>query len=435
MTTSRINNMEKQFFLSKLRLHFNLREPNGHQPTPVYGVVCIHGRQHRYPTGVKVDPAYWDRKNQTALIQPQMSALCLRNNHVCNRRLDQLRELFDQLKKDIEQAPECLDHLPALLSKRLAVTEPLSASPMEVSSSPLEWLLHHLPPKPTYQSSFRQFEKWTRQRCPNLCEWSELDLSLLRKYEAHIRSRYSASRYNMLLLCLRLALEKALNDPAVGYDDAEGVAFLRRCHTPTRVKDDGRIALTPSQVDMLCSLPLEGKAADVRDMFVFQCLTSLRFSNVSGADFTNHRGEQQFDVIQVKEKGSINQTVSLLLDPRIGVLLDRHGWHFPKMTLSTFNRLLEHVIEQTPFADRSVGIKTRRADGTTKVSYKTMAQAIRSHNGRRTFITHLRSNPQIQDRDLMCFTGHSSVQMLQNYDKNSRQNSVENIIRATLKKQ
>ena len=117
MTTSRINNMEKQFFLSKLRLHFNLREPNGHQPTPVYGVVCFHGRQHRYPTGVKVNPAYWDRKSQTALIQPQMSALCLRNNHVCNRRLDQLREFFDQLKKDIELNPECLDHLPALLSK------------------------------------------------------------------------------------------------------------------------------------------------------------------------------------------------------------------------------------------------------------------------------------------------------------------------------
>ena len=110
--------MEKQFFLSKLRLHFNLREPNGHQPTPVYGVVCFHGRQHRYPTGVKVNPAYWDRKNQTALIQPQMSALCLRNNHLCNRRLDQLREFFDQLKKDIELNPECLDHLPALLSKR-----------------------------------------------------------------------------------------------------------------------------------------------------------------------------------------------------------------------------------------------------------------------------------------------------------------------------
>jgi len=46
-----------------------------------------------------------------------MSALSQQNSHLCNRRLEQLREFFDQLKKDIELNPECLDHLPALLSK------------------------------------------------------------------------------------------------------------------------------------------------------------------------------------------------------------------------------------------------------------------------------------------------------------------------------
>ena len=302
-------------------------------------------------------------------------------------------------------------------------------------TKPMEWFRRHITGSSStekcYRSAFNAFCHWTERNNRVPRTWDDVSMKLVQNFSEHCLRQYSASRYNMLMMVLRHLLIQAYNDVSVPFSNGEILTFLKEQRALTSVQDDGRVALTKEQVEMLYELHTEDRMERlVRDMFVLQCLTSLRISNVSGADFRQHRKEKEFDVIQVKEKGSSNQRVSLYMDTRIGAILERNDWHFPHIMQNTYNRILRQLIKRMPYAKDMVEIKTRRADGSTRIMSKPLFEAIRSHNGRRTFITELRSNPNVQDRDLMVFTGHKSMRMLATYDKTSRTRRAQNVLRA-----
>lgn len=56
--------MEKQTFANEMTCHFNLREPKSQRPTNIYCIVCIDGKQMKFPTGVKIYPEQWNKKKQ-----------------------------------------------------------------------------------------------------------------------------------------------------------------------------------------------------------------------------------------------------------------------------------------------------------------------------------------------------------------------------------
>ncbi|MBQ8968674.1 MAG: hypothetical protein IJ064_02935 [Bacteroidaceae bacterium] len=305
---------------------------------------------------------------------------------------------------------------------------------------PLDWMREHVggrgSTRTQYLSGLNVFRSWAAQWCGDMAlRWYHINMELLKGYEVYCRERYSASRYNFLLMVLRMCLDMALEDGKVPFHNREAVTFLHKCHVTTRVKDDGRIALSREQVNLLYALKrLKGNWKVVRDMFVLQCLTSLRFSNLTGADFRAYRNCRAFEIIQKKEKASCNQWVSLDYDSRIGEILERNGWRFPEISLATYNLYVKKLVKRLPMSHRQVKIKTRMANGTIRVESKPFFEAVRSHNGRRTFITELRSNPNVQDRDLAVFTGHKTLALLEVYDKTSKQRRVANVLRAVGKR-
>ncbi len=305
-------------------------------------------------------------------------------------------------------------------------------------TEPEIWMQTHINGKGNthtcYLSAINVFIHWMTETKRTSIRWKDMTMQMAEDYNAHCIERYSASRYNMLMMVLRITLEKAYKDPNIPFKNNEVVEFLKTCQTGVHVTDDGRVALTSKQVDMIYEFePSDNIQLQVRDMFVLQCLTSLRYSNVSGADFREFRGRKEFDVIQVKEKGSGNQRIALAIDPRIEEILKRHDWHFPKINNSRYNSQVRNIIQKLPFANVKVRIKTRWADGSTHITTKPLYEAVRSHNGRRTFITELRSNPYVQDRDLMTFTGHKSLELLATYDKTTRTRRAHNVLRALRK--
>lgn len=310
----------------------------------------------------------------------------------------------------------------------------------ECATEPLEWMREHVGGSGSthaqYLSALNVFNGWAAQRRNGeVLRWRHIDAVLLKAYEAHCREHYSASRYNSLLMVMRMCMVRAYEDASVPFHDRKALDFLHKCHVTTRVKDDGRIALSREQVNRLYAMKrLKGNRKVARDMFVFQCLTSLRFSNLTGADFRAYRKCRAFEVIQQKEKASSNQWVSLDYDPRIGEILERNGWKFPEISLSTYNQYVRNLVKRLPMSRQQVEIKTRMANGTIRVESKPFFEAVRSHNGRRTFITELRSNPNVQDRDLAVFTGHKTLALLEIYDKTSKQRHVANVLKAVRKK-
>ena len=425
--------MHTQRFIQELSLNFNLRNPNTERPTSIFAVVYLNGKQHKFSTGVKVYPSQWNKKKQQAFVSLQLSELDNANNNICNETLDNYRGKFKDFKTSICTDIAKLQSIDTLLIRYMAK----GTKKTKTTIPPLVWMKNQIREKVTYLSAFHQFEKYLRENKIEVKEWEDITLKTLQDYNKYLLGKdYSAARYNTLMLSLRIPLKQAYKDPTISFRNIEIKEFLEECNKSTSIKDNGRVALTSEQVDTIYSLPLEDQTEQaVRDMFVFQCLTSLRVSNILGADFTKYKGQRQFEVVQIKEKGSFNQVVSLDLDSRIETILERYNWKFQDIPYSQYNKKIEDIIKKTPFANDTITIKTKLATGKTETKETPLYKAIRSHSGRRTFITELRSNPQIQDRDLLQFTGHANTEMLATYDKTSKQTSVNNILQATGKQQ
>lgn len=422
--------MERQIFISEFTLHFNLRKPKSDKPTAIFAVVYINGRQLKFPTGVRVLPCQWNKRTQKAYISVQLTELDNANNTICNGVLQQYRQQFEAFRNDVCSDVSKLDRKKQLLVSYMTKANPAKKA-VKQSISPLMWLRQHLADKEPYHTAFNQFVKWLNSNKITVKQWNDLTLPVVERYNQFALQRYSASRYTMIMGVIKMPLQLAYKDKTVPFNDLELIEYLKDCRKTAKVKDDGRIALSAAQLDIIYNLPnLQSDLAVIRDMFVFQCLTSLRHSNVTGADFTMHKGKQQFSVVQVKEKGSFNQVVCLALDSRIKTILDRNNWCFPKISNAVYNKGIEKIVKLTPFANDTAQIKTKQADGSVKVTALPLYKAIRSHNGRRTFITEMRSNPNVMDRDLVRFTGHAQVSQLETYDKGTAENAVRNVINA-----
>ena len=424
--------MNEQIFINKLNVRFCLRTTKKRSvPVSVLAIVYYDKRQYKFGTGVKCIPSQWDKRRQRARVSLALKELDNQNNLICNKQLMRYVTTIKDLKQYVQCDPDQLRFMPQLI--RDFMLRPRFGGYSHIP--PLKWMQQHIKglgeTSRVYHSAFNVFCTWVKDHWMVPIRWDEVSLRMVSEYSKHCLANYSASRYNMLMMVVRMAINQAHYDLRIPFHDGDLLDYLRQCRVPTRIYDDGRVALTAEQVDTVYDFPLDKpREQQVRDMFVFQCLTSLRHSNVDGADFRAHRGKREFEVIQVKEKGSGNQHISLDFDPRIGEILERYGWHFPEISIGTYNVLLRKIIRKMPFANTTVYIKTRQADKSTRIVSKPLFEAVRSHNGRRTFITEVRSNPNVQDRDLVAFTGHKSIELLAIYDKTTKQRRAHNVLRA-----
>ena len=84
----------KQKFVREVKGHFNLRKPKGEEPTEVYFVVYLEGKQYKLSSGMKVYPNQWDSIEQQAIESNQLSRLDNRNNKLLNAKINRIRCSF-----------------------------------------------------------------------------------------------------------------------------------------------------------------------------------------------------------------------------------------------------------------------------------------------------------------------------------------------------
>lgn len=90
--------MEKQTFANEMTCHFNLREPRSQRPTNIYCIICVDGKQMKFPTGVKIYPEQWNKKKQEAFISFRLTELDNRNNRIVNEKIStHLRVLYAEV--------------------------------------------------------------------------------------------------------------------------------------------------------------------------------------------------------------------------------------------------------------------------------------------------------------------------------------------------
>ncbi len=175
-----------------------------------------------------------------------------------------------------------------------------------------------------------------------------------------------------------------------------------------------KVALKEEELEKLISINLEKneRLGRVRDLFVAQCLTGQRISDIHKAIDRNNIRENSISIIQQKT----GQFVEIPIYPRLRKHLDKlftiYPERFPAISDQKVNEFLKELFEEYNF-DRPIK-RVMRKGNISEIEVLPMYKVISSHDGRRTFCTLSRARG-IQDLTIMMVSGHKKHEQFLDY--------------------
>lgn len=178
--------------------------------------------------------------------------------------------------------------------------------------------------------------------------------------------------------------------------------------------DAFKIALKDQELDKLINLDLSSatKYETIRDLFVAECLTGQRISDIHKVlDISNNDGNG-ITLYQQKTGERVFIPLHAKLKEHLDRLVQKYPDGFPKISDQKINLYLKELFE---FGKFNRTVKRQQIIGNRKEVQSAMLwQVISSHDGRRTFCT-LSLKRGIDAKHIMKVTGHQKRDQFDDY--------------------
>lgn len=187
---------------------------------------------------------------------------------------------------------------------------------------------------------------------------------------------------------------------------------------PPKFRTD-EIALNYQQVEeiYLYDFSKNKRLERVRDLFVFGCVTGMRFGNYSRISKQDIQG----DFIRVVDIKSKSKKLSIPLNSISKAILEKYNYILPNISNQKMNEFIKEVFKEMKFTE---DIKKTMKYGDELVDKKSeFWERISSHTARRSFITIMKNN-KVPDKVIMSYTGHTSLEVFNNYYRPSEEDKV-----------
>ena len=187
---------------------------------------------------------------------------------------------------------------------------------------------------------------------------------------------------------------------------------------PPKFRTD-EIALNIEQVEEIYAhdFSKNRKFERVRDLFVFGCVTGMRFGNYS----TISKNDVQGDFIRVIDLKSKSKNLSIPLNNISKSILEKYEYSLPNISNQKMNEYIKEVFKDLKFTDE---IKKTMKYGDQLVEKNSeFYKRISSHTARRSFITIMK-NKRVPDKVIMSYTGHTSLEVFNAYYRPSEDDKV-----------
>ncbi|MDH7913213.1 tyrosine-type recombinase/integrase [Winogradskyella sp. SYSU M77433] len=172
------------------------------------------------------------------------------------------------------------------------------------------------------------------------------------------------------------------------------------------------VALTLDQVKTIFEFEAKSKSLDkVKDIFVFQCLTGLRYGELK---LISERTVRNGMIILKEDKDVIKEIREIPLFEITKYILKKYNNQLPLISNQKQNELIKIVFKNAEF-DFDVEY-TRNKNKHKETLVKPFYDRISSHTGRRSFITILKKKG-VADKTIMKMTGHRDLKTFNTYYK------------------
>lgn len=224
--------------------------------------------------------------------------------------------------------------------------------------------------------------------------------------------KHSANTIHRNIGLLKTFLGWALNKKYT-YNN-EFISFQK----PPKFRTD-EIALNYQQVDEIYNhdFSKNKKLERVRDLFVFGCVTGLRFGNYSRITKDDIDG----NFIRVVDMKSKTKNLAIPLNSISRSILEKYDYELPSISNQKMNKFIKEVFQELEFTDE---IKKTMKYGDELIEKKSeFYKRISSHTARRSFITIMK-NKRVPDKVIMSYTGHTSLEVFNAYYRPSEEDKI-----------
>jgi integrase len=395
------------------KVNFNLKHNPGQTDSLVLLRLNFNAKRFQISTGITIPTKYWNPKAQRVKETQAFQFYKQINQRLNTLEADTLNLFFgytaqgitptvEQFKKDWlarnkqiqEEELELLPFVRQIIEERKGMNRP------EGSIQVYKNCLGHLE---SYQAAKHKpltFESLTQ--------------AFLADFTAYLFSKgYSDSYSHKILTTLKMFVRQAEDR-----DICENSPLLK-AKLEVKKRESDNVYLNETELKYLFNMPLEGRLANVRDLFLIGCLTGLRFSDYSQIKPENiqpveHLGKKVECIVMTTQKTK-QKVILPITNPMLRVILERNGWKAPKrISGQKLNDYLKELCQKAGFT-QDIEINEYKAGRHERNTFKKW-ELVTSHTARRSFATNAFKSG-LPTANIMSFTGHSTVASFMKYIK------------------
>lgn len=433
-----------QIFFNEVRASFNLRQPKSDRPTNIYLVCRIDKKQVKLSTGVRVYPDQWNTKKQEAYVSPRLTELDNINNAIVNDEINKLKADFIDFKRYICDNPNEIDNSLFLLKKYIYKDKIMKQQELQ---KPVQWLRRAISQDKTIKSDgqrntlaiylghLKVFEEFLKATDRDDIIFADINLALIKDYEAYLFNREvgkgkttKTSTVGNKVTALISIIKRA--EP-YGLIDTSAAKLNQYKKPKSREGDDNEIYLTEEEIDRMYALELKGLEEKARDVFVLQCWTGQRFSDMQllndgiVKDFNNGK------ILEIVQKKRTHR-ISIPLLPVTLEILEKYNFQVPKVRENTMLKYIKEAGQKAGITDKHIVTEDRGSKITNTTYYK--YELIGTHTGRRSFISNMLKRGY-DSHILMKITGHTTEMAFKKYAKISSEDAANLMLETEAKKE
>lgn len=401
-----------------MKVNFRLNKKNKKDKTGFLRMDFSYtGKRFRYFLGISLLENHWSNTKQR--VKSSVSNSLEMNKRLSEIAEETIRVYYELINNSItpsntmlkEKLDESLSGVSSQLSFFEFVDEFILRSSNTKKSSTIKEYTYTI-------NDLKIFEKHNKRRI----EWDTIDMKF---YDAYMDYQYNVKGNSQNLFGKRIKTLKTFLNDAFERGDNKHLMYkgFKVLH-----KETDAIYLTEDEIEKIYKLDLikNKRLEKVRDLFIIECNTGLRFQDLMHIEKENIREESI--KIKVRKTGQILNT---LLLPDTRTLLKKYNYQLPKISNTNYNLYLKEIGKLAGIND-TITHNTYRAGKSISIKKKKY-ELISSHTSRRSFATNM-YHRQISSFMIMAITGHKKESTFLKYIRITNEEAVKIITMSYKKK-